>query len=107
MYYIPLVLIFTVFVILVPAKSRVALLKELSIPEFELLGKLILTRPIHQLMAKMKCSKWHWLKQRQKTINSIKLNLQWTQPSFIQSSISTQLTFTCSKSTMETPEQCV
>ena len=49
MYYIPLVLIFTVFVILVPAKSRIPLLKELSIPEFELLGKLILTRPIHQL----------------------------------------------------------
>ena len=47
-------------------KSRVALLKELSIPEFELLGNLFLIAPMHQFMAKMKCSKLHWLKQNQK-----------------------------------------
>ena len=50
-----------VFVNLVPAKSQVEILRDLSFLEFELLGDLCLTRPIHQFMSKMKCSKLYWI----------------------------------------------
>ena len=56
-----------VFVNLVPAKSRVEVLKELSIAKFELLGNLFLNRSMYQVMYQVItitmrkiCSKLFW-----------------------------------------------
>ena len=55
-----------VFVNLVPAKSRVEILKELNIAKLELLDNLLLNRSMYQVMSKIKCSMLNWIKQNQK-----------------------------------------